>query len=258
MSDQALTSLALRASRAFARYVPTQPRLALSHQPVVSFTFDDVPESAYLQGARLLDEYGLRGTFYIAPGICGTSDAHWRVISRDQVADLSRRGHEIGCHTYAHVPVQSLSTAALADDNRRCCEALRQICGDIPLKSFAFPFGNAGFVSKCLMQVNYQTCRGIRVGINRGLVDLAMLCVRELYDSCQKPVEIDAVLDGMMQRGGWLVFYTHDVADRPSSIGCSPGLLGHAIKAATSRGIACMTVAQAAAELSLVPRSITT
>ena len=245
MSNRSLSDLVPRISRGLGRFLPTRPRLVQSSQPMISFTFDDVPDSAFLNGARLLEEQGLRGTFYIAPGICGSHDTHWRVITRDQVAELSRRGHEIGCHTYGHVPVQSLSIAELGKDDQRCRDALKLICGDVPLKSFAFPYGNVGFPAKWKMQSLYETCRGIRLGTNRGLVDFSMLCVRELYDSVLDPAGIDQLLDGLMRRGGWLVFYTHDVTDQPSQIGCTPKLLDYAIKAAISRGIACPPVSSA-------------
>ena len=257
MPDPDLKSLSMRASRGLARFVPTRLRLNLSRQPVLSFTFDDVPESAYSEGARLLDDQGLKGTFYIAPGLCGLTEPQWRVISTDQVADLARRGHEIGGHTFGHCAVQSLKPRDLLDEDDRCHSALKEICGDIALKSFAFPFGNAGIVSKCLLQTRYQTCRGIRVGINRGPVDLAMLSVQQLYDVRLSTKQIDAQLDSLMRHGGWQIYCTHDVTTKPTGIGCSPALLDYAIKAATSRGIACMTVAAAAAELSLVHRRFT-
>jgi peptidoglycan/xylan/chitin deacetylase (PgdA/CDA1 family) len=245
MPGPSLSTFGHRFSRALSRFVPTRPRLLLHQPPMVSFTFDDVPDSAYLNGAPLLEEQGLRGTFYIAPGICGTQDEHWRLISREQVAQLSRRGHEIGCHTYRHVPVQSMSPTELAAEDSRCQAALREICGDIPLVSFAFPFGNDGFVSKIVLQRRYTTCRGIRPGTNRGPVDYANLRVRELYDSSTEPAEIDRMFDNLMRRGGWMVLYTHDVTDHPSFIGCSPKLLAYAIKAAVSRGIACPPVGTA-------------
>ena len=246
------SSLALKVSRRLARYVPTRLRLLRVQRPVVSLTFDDVPESAYSIGARLLDDYGLRGTFYVAPGICGKTEDHWQVLSRSQVADLSHRGHEIGCHTFAHAKVQSLTTAALTDDTRRCQAALRDICGDIPLRNFAFPFGNAGLLRKAQLQGEFDTCRGIHIGTNRGLIDLAMLRVQELYDSTGR-AGVDRLLDDVQRRGGWLIFYSHDVQMQPSPIGCSPSLLDYALKAVTSRGIACMTVAAALAELKLTP-----
>lgn len=84
--------------------------------PVVSFTFDDVPESAYENGAAILDEFGIQGTFYIAAGTCGAMDTYWRVIGRNQVSDLYRRGHEIGCHTFSHQAVDELDSRRMDEE----------------------------------------------------------------------------------------------------------------------------------------------
>ena len=239
------SSLTLRASRRVARYLPTHPRLLTRRQPLVSFTFDDVPDSACTQGAGLIEEQGHRGTFYIAPGICGQVEARWRAATREQVADLPRRGHEIDCHTYSHLPVQQLSARALAEDDDRCRAALHEICDGIALRSFAYPFGIAGLARKLQMQGRYESCRGIHVGTDRGLIDLGLLRVRELYDSSTSAAGVDTLLDDLQRRGGWLIFYSHDVAQTPSPIGCSPGLLEYALRAVTNRGIACMTVGDA-------------
>ncbi len=60
--------------------------------PLVSFTFDDVPASAYVNGAAILERYGMRGTFYIAAGIGGTLDEieHWRVIDHESSPRFAR------------------------------------------------------------------------------------------------------------------------------------------------------------------------
>ncbi|MCB8835211.1 polysaccharide deacetylase family protein, partial [Escherichia coli] len=48
------------------------PRLHIPvSRPVVSFTFDDVPDTALTNGARILEDHGVRGTFYIAGSLEG-------------------------------------------------------------------------------------------------------------------------------------------------------------------------------------------
>src|SRR5262245_55669942 len=72
-------------SRKAARHHCSKPFRMRNDRPLVSFTFDDVPDSAYTNGARILEDFGARGTFYVAAGTCGYQDEHWRVINRDQV-----------------------------------------------------------------------------------------------------------------------------------------------------------------------------
>src|SRR5262245_36011251 len=83
-------------SRKAARHHCSKPFRMQNDRPLVSVTFDDVPDSAYTNGARILEEFGIRGTFYVAAGTCGYQDEHWQVISREQVAALHNQGHEIG------------------------------------------------------------------------------------------------------------------------------------------------------------------
>jgi hypothetical protein len=44
---------------------------------------------------------------------------------------------------------------------------------------------------------------------------------------------------------GWLIFYGHDVTERPSPYGCSPALLAHALEAASRRNFPVLTMAEA-------------
>ncbi len=68
-----------------------------NRRAIVSFTFDDFPRSAVSNGARLLDDYGVRGTFYLTGSYCGrvVDDVpqycaedlrHWRVRGTRLVA----------------------------------------------------------------------------------------------------------------------------------------------------------------------------
>jgi peptidoglycan/xylan/chitin deacetylase (PgdA/CDA1 family) len=240
-----LAHLAASASRGLAKHVPTKPFLMRKREPLVSFTFDDVPASAHLNGARVLDQHGIRGTFYVAPGICGTQDSHWQVITEDNVRSLHAAGHEIGCHTHSHVKVQTLSRQDLAVENSRSFEALRNICGDVALTNFAYPFGSVSFPRKHALDKTFNSCRSIYRGFNSGLIDLGMLRSHELYDRTQSAQSIDDILDRAVESGAWVIFYTHDVADTPSWIGCTPRLLEETVRAAKSRGIACVAIDEA-------------
>ncbi|MGW4801136.1 polysaccharide deacetylase family protein [Nonomuraea sp. NPDC004297] len=100
---------------------------------MVSLTFDDglVRQE---QMAQALNDRGLTGTFYVhstrvqAPGY----------LSRAQLDELARAGHEIGGHTRTHARLPELHPD----------EQLREVCGDraalqalgFAPRSFAYPF----------------------------------------------------------------------------------------------------------------------
>jgi hypothetical protein len=56
---------------------------------------------------------------------------------------------------------------------------------------------------------------------------------------------INRVFDSAIETGGWLIFYTHDVVASPSSYGCTPDPLRHALDAALLRRMPIVSVAGA-------------
>jgi hypothetical protein len=108
------TAVSGKASRFLARHVPTKSLRKINPQPLVSFTFDDVPASACREGAAILEAHGVRATYYVCAGGRGAASPCGRLASADDIAALASRGHEIGCHTYSHRAVSTLGRPELA------------------------------------------------------------------------------------------------------------------------------------------------
>jgi len=232
-------------SRRAARHSCSKPFAMRNTAPLVSFTFDDVPDSAYTNGAAILEDQGARGTFYIATGTLGGTDTHWRVIDRGQVSALYAQGHEIGCHTFSHVGVDSLDARALDEECRRNKAMLGELCPGMETANFCYPFGRISYPRKRQLAAKFDTCRGIYEGVNSGVVDLALLRVIELYDRTLTAEKLERVLRETRERNGWLIFYTHDVAETPSWIGCSPRLLRETLRAVRAERMQCLTIRDA-------------
>jgi peptidoglycan/xylan/chitin deacetylase (PgdA/CDA1 family) len=232
-------------SRKVARHHRTKPFTMRNNAPLVSFTFDDVPESAYIDGANVLEKCGVRGTFYIAAGTCGNTEPDWRVIGRQEVRELHRRGHEIGRHTFSHARVDRLRADELDEECRRNRELLQELCAGLTISNFCYPFGRTSFPRKRELARAFASCRGIYEGLNHGTVDLAMLRVVELYDRTLTVDKLQHVLHETRARNAWLIFSTHDVADPPSWIGCSPDLLRTVVTAVQTAQLQCLPVRDA-------------
>jgi peptidoglycan/xylan/chitin deacetylase (PgdA/CDA1 family) len=235
--------------RRAARYSCSKPFAMRNTAPLVSFTFDDVPDSAYTNGAAVLEDHGVRGTFYVAGGILGDTDTHWRVIDRAQVSALHARGHEIGCHTFSHIGVDKLGSQVMEEECRRNRETLHQLCPGVEITNFCYPFGRVSYPRKRQLETQFDTCRGIYEGVNSGIVDLALLRVIELYDRTLTAEKLERTLRETRERNGWLIFYTHDVAENPSWIGCAPRLLRETVQAVQAAGMQCLTVRDALAAI---------
>jgi peptidoglycan/xylan/chitin deacetylase (PgdA/CDA1 family) len=213
--------------------------------PMVSFTFDDLPKSAATTGAALLEAHGARATFYVSGSLVGMRTPEWAAGDASDVLGLHRRGHEIGCHTYSHQRACDLDDAALADEIARNCSYFRALDPSIEIQTFAYPFGYGSFARKPLLRSKFQTCRSIVPGINSGSVDLQFLRAVPLIDRHTNRKQIERAFDEAQSHNGWLIFYGHDVADRPSPYGCSPELLTCALEAASRRKIPALTMAEA-------------
>lgn len=219
---------------------------------VASITFDDVPESAVTAGAPVLERRGFRGTFYIAAELCGRQDRYWRVADRGQIRDLAHAGHELGCHTARHVNVQSLRGLDLARECDRSRDLLGEICGIAP-QNFCYPFGDVGLLQKRFLTRRFTTCRSIYEHPNAGRVDPGLLGAFGLFDAALDRRRLAALVATTVERRGWIVFYTHDVAADPTSMGTSPRLLEEVLAVLADHGVPVLTVAEAARHHGVAP-----
>jgi peptidoglycan/xylan/chitin deacetylase (PgdA/CDA1 family) len=213
--------------------------------PMVSFTFDDLPKSAVTTGADLLEAHGARGTFYVSGGLVGVATPHWEAGDASDVLSLYRRGHEIGCHTFSHQRACNLDVASLAKEIMRNRSYFRALDPSIETQTFAYPYGYGSFGRKHQLKDQFQTCRGIVPGVNSGDVDLQFLRAMPLIDRQMDHIGIERAFDEAETNNGWLIFYGHDVTERPSPWGCSPALLDHALEVAARRKIPTLTMAEA-------------
>ncbi|MDK1377413.1 MULTISPECIES: polysaccharide deacetylase family protein [unclassified Sinorhizobium] len=204
--------------------------------PLVSFTFDDVPDSALDHGAAILERHGARGTFYIAGGLAGQVEADRTLISPAGCGELLARGHEIGCHTFAHRRMRDTSGAALGRDLDRNAAYLEGVGIASAPANFAFPYNAAWPLARSELRRRYRTCRAGGEAINRGLVDPLMLKAVEIRQPEQYSRTLTRWIDDVVERPGWLVFFTHDIAPSPTPYGCTPETFDHLVRYAVDKG----------------------
>lgn len=220
-------------NRAIWRLAGSRRRLK-TDRPLVSFTFDDVPDSALIEGAAILERHGVRGTFYIAGDLVGQVAPNRRLITSEGTRELARRGHEVGCHTFSHRRIRDIPHAELAGDLDRNAAALAEAGVGRAPANFAFPYNSAWPPARAEFRRRFRSCRGGGEEINRGLVDPLMLKAVEI----RPPLEQAALarhIDDLRREPGWLIFTTHDVGEHPTPFGCTPatleGLVAHAVAA---------------------------
>ena len=240
-----LSGLNGRLSNRLARHFRAVPHRLSTHAPMVSFTFDDAPDSAAGEGASLLEAHGGRGTYYLAGSLIDRPDDHWHGLSNDAIVRLHRAGHEIGCHTYSHSCAVDLDENAMMREIERNRSYFNGIDSSIQLENFAYPYGLASVWRKPQLAKIFRSARGILPGVNSDVIDLQFLRASPLVN-CEIDTDgVDRYFDEAVASGGWLIFYGHDVVDAPSPYGCTPVLLRHALEAAEKRSMPIVTVAEA-------------
>jgi peptidoglycan/xylan/chitin deacetylase (PgdA/CDA1 family) len=235
-----------RVSHGLATYIRVGSFRLRNATPMVSFTFDDIPKSAATTGAAILEAHGARGTFYVSGSLVGTtSSSNWAAVEGEDVVALHGKGHEIGCHTFSHKRACDLEPDSLAVEIERNRGYLGSLDPSIKTENFAYPFGYGSFACKRQLKTAFRSCRSIVPGVNSGSVDLQFLRAMPLIDRCIDRDGIERAFDDAQTNNGWLIFYSHDVAEEPSPYGCSPALMTHALKVACGRKIPVLTMAEA-------------
>jgi peptidoglycan/xylan/chitin deacetylase (PgdA/CDA1 family) len=212
-----------------------------AHAPLISFTFDDFPRSALTSGGAILEAHGVRGTYYAAPGLMGTTNELGSHYTADDVRDLLGRGHELGSHTFSHVSARALPTPAYADEITR---GMRQGAAGTS-GNFSYPYGEVTFAAKRAAGQLCTSCRGTQPGANGPTADLNLLRANALYSLTTPLPTIRALIARHASPGKWLIFYTHDVQHTPSPYGCTPDYLDAVVTQAIASRARIVTVADA-------------
>ena len=238
-------ALRARLANRLSRYFCTTPFRLRNERPMVSFTFDDFPDSAAAAGASILDQYSAKATFYVSGSQVGKKSDHWQMVAADKIVELHRLGHEIACHTFSHVRATDLDAKQLATEIAENRRYLLGLDPSMRIENFAYPYGLGSVWRKAQLAKSFRSSRGIVPGINSGMVDLQYLRSTPLINHHIDEERIGRAFDALVEANGWLIFYGHDVAAEPSPYGCTPSLLRYALEAAAKRNVAVMTVADA-------------
>jgi peptidoglycan/xylan/chitin deacetylase (PgdA/CDA1 family) len=212
--------------------------------PIISFTFDDFPRTAYQIGGTILRTHGLRGTYYAALGLAGTFAPVGEIFSRQDLVNLLADGHELGCHTFDHCHSWNTPSAAfeqsIVDNARRLSDWLP----DASFRTLAYPLSGPRPNTKRRAASRFSCCRGGGQTYNAAVVDRGLLSAYFL----EQAKNLDAVkrmVDQNSEACGWLIFATHDVCERPSRWGCTPGFLEEIVRYASRSGARVLPVDEA-------------
>jgi peptidoglycan/xylan/chitin deacetylase (PgdA/CDA1 family) len=219
-----------RLSRYAARHLACNWLPLNRERGVVSFSFDDAPRSACIEGKQILEKYFARGTFYLCGGLMDRSEQGRPCHTHEDVQRLVADGHEVACHTYSHLNCAGRSADVLQhewEQNRQFLESF-----GAPAKGFAFPFGAYDLTSKLAASNRFAYSRITSGGMQTGRADLNALRAQALYANSISEQQIQQLVKATAESGGWLIFYSHEVDRQHSRWGTSPEQLAFALHTA--------------------------
>lgn len=229
------------ATRSFFRRPLTLDR----QQPMISFTFDDFPRSAWLSGGAILERFGLRGTYYASLGLMGQTAPTGAMCLPEDVSALAGRGHELGSHTFDHRHSWDTKTPVFARSILENQAALASLLPGAFFRTFSYPISPPRPLTKHFVGSRFAGARGGGQTFNAGQADLNYLSAYFLEKTRHDREAVKRLIDGNRAARGWLIFATHDVCDTPTPYGCTPGFFEAIVEYAVESGARIVPVAQA-------------
>ena len=200
-----------------------RPLMMRNTVPLISFTFDDFPRSALLTGGRILERNGVAGTYYTALGCMGHDSPSGELFVLQDLKGLVAKGHELGCHTYSHLNAWETGTREFMESVRQNKRALAELLPEAEFQTLSYPLEYPRPFTKKRVAREFHGCRGGGQKINAGTIDLNFLSAFFLDKRREDLDRVKGLIDENAERRGWLIFGTHDVCDKPSPYGCTPG-----------------------------------
>ncbi|WP_329090932.1 MULTISPECIES: polysaccharide deacetylase family protein [unclassified Streptosporangium] len=198
---------------------------------VVALTFDD-GDSSHPAVARMLEKRGMRGTFYVNTDTVGGEEK----LTRRGLAEIARKGHEIGGHTLTHVRLTELTQSE--QEGQICDDRRALVAWGYRPTTLAYPFGAVDSDAMAVARrCGYDAARGVGGLKEWGCPDCPAgeaLRPKNRYDiRTPGSVREDTLLRHMKQQvlnaekgGGLVPLVFHRVCDDCGLYSTTPRLLG--------------------------------
>lgn len=108
---------------------------SIPEKPVL-ITFDDSRVEHSAIAAPVMEKYGHRGTFFIMTITYNKKN----YMTKDQIADLAKRGHTVGLHSWDHHMVTKYNDSDWVKQVADPQKGLQEITGK-PVEYWAYPYG---------------------------------------------------------------------------------------------------------------------
>lgn len=178
--------------------------------PEVVFTFDDGTVSD-LWAARILEQHGYRGIFFLVPDFLDAAPARKLLLERSPsyrpheaeiaaldwagAARLVAGGHRIGSHGGSHRRLKDLEGEAIEDEVLLSAQRLESRL-QTPVEWLAFPYGRAEDLDGEALRAALSRYRACFTGVRGGFARPGRMVWRESMDPAWSPELMDFCLEG--------------------------------------------------------------
>lgn len=237
-------NLFFKVKRAIAcKFLKKKVSLNLS-KPLISFAFDDIPDSAITNGARILSEYGYKGTFYVSLGLADNHNKNKNYFDHSKLKQLVADGAELACHTADHIALYRSGRRKILNNLKKNKEKINQLIPGYEFKNFSYPSGQQTFRSKWILKKQFRSARGVKAGMHSKEMDLYNLHANEMGDKLTLKLAV-GLIEEAIRTNAWLIFYTHEVEDNPSAYGCTAEFFESVVKYCYKKNVEVLTVNKA-------------
>lgn len=209
---------------------------------MISFTFDDFPRSALINGGAILRERGFVGTYYASFGLMGRTAASGEIFARDDLDELVSQGHELACHTFDHCDSWETKPAEFEASILRNQKAVAEQLPGVNLGSLSYPISWPRPETKRRVANHFGCARGGGQTFNGGIVDLNYLKAFFIEQSRDDFDVLVETIESSIRARGWLIFATHDVCQVPTRFGCTQALFEEVVEYSTKSGAVVLPV----------------
>jgi peptidoglycan/xylan/chitin deacetylase (PgdA/CDA1 family) len=183
------------------------------NRAALSLTFDDALKSQLDNALPLMNQYGVRGTFF-----CITNCKDYPLDVVEMRKHLSF-GHEVGAHSVTHAKAATLDATAAKFETEESKHALENHFGGTAT-SYCYPYTDAPqLLQNAVRNAGYKQARSgraarrdkyIMVGQNVNMFDIPCFHVN---DGVFHHGDIFAWIDAALERRAWLTLMFHGVGN---------------------------------------------
>jgi peptidoglycan/xylan/chitin deacetylase (PgdA/CDA1 family) len=209
-------ALALAAAGAIA-----QPARADTPALTLSLTFDDSLQDQYTNALPILQQYGMKGTFYVITGYIGVNSAY---MTQPELQTIYGDGDEIAGHTVLHPYLTQVN----ADEAKReiCQSRDTLLTWGFPVTNFAYPYSDynaavEGLVQQCgynsgRLDYNLASpsgCDGCDVTDTFPLPDTYAINTPTSVRSTWTLADLENMVTNGESAGGWMPIVFHHICE---------------------------------------------